>query len=133
MAAKRQAGLRRRAVQDVLEVQREQEELRESDRGDGAGDHIRGRERVAAERVEWQQGRRGSPLDRDERDGEQSGRDERRHRRGAAPAFPGRVRERVDEHHQRGCDRRGTGEVELASDARRPALGKVSGDEQDER
>jgi hypothetical protein len=54
----REAAARSRVAEHVLQVEREQEELREPDRGDHAGDQVRGGKAVPAEDSEGHEGSR---------------------------------------------------------------------------
>ena len=72
-------------VEDVLQVQREQEELRERDRADDRHRRVRGRERAEPEDPQRQERRLASELDRDEREHERRGAGEQPERRRRAP------------------------------------------------
>src|SRR5436190_388315 len=107
------AALDGRVVQDVLEVQRQQEELRESDAADDRHRDVRTRERPAPEDAQRQQRRRRAKLDRHERKHKRGGASEERQGDGCAPAVARSAGRRVDEQHQARRDRDGAREVEV--------------------
>ena len=105
----------RRVVEDVLEVERQQEELGERDRADDGHRRVRAGQRAQRKMRSGSSGERRAQLDHDER--ERSGR--RTPAKSAsvepsAPAVGRRPRRRVDEQHQPGGDRGRAREVEVA-------------------
>ena len=85
-ADERDAGLHRRVVKDILEVERQEEELRERDCADDRHGGVSGGQRAQPKDPQRQQGRRRAQLDRDERDHERDGAAEKRERRSARPS-----------------------------------------------
>ena len=100
-------------MEDVLDVQREDEELREPDGSDERHRHVRGRERAKAEDAQRQERRARARLDRDERRHERGGTAEQAERDGRAPAVGRRPGQPVDEQHQTAGDGHGAGEIEV--------------------
>ena len=118
----RRAGLQRGVVQNLLHVQREQEELREDGRTREKRGHVRARQRAQPEDPHRQE-RCGRPQlddheggDERRRCGEQAGGG------GRCPAMLARPGQRVDEQHEAARDRAGSGRVEVAMIEIRAAL-----------
>ena len=107
-------GLERRIVQDLLHVQRQQEELREQRGREQQPADVRSGKRPKAEDPHRQERRLRAQLDDDERDDQRCGGTQQGNRRDGAPAALGCARHPVDEQHQPAGDRRGAGRVEVA-------------------
>ena len=118
----RDAALHRRVVEDVLQVERQDEELRERHRTDDRHRAVRRRQRPRAEDPHRQQRGRRAQLDQDERGHESSGRRQQAQGPIRAPAVGRRARHRVDEQHQPGRDRQRAGDIEVAVGQVRAAL-----------
>ena len=110
----RDAALDRRVAEDVLEVEREDEELGEGDGADDQHRHVGGGERPLPEDAHRQERSLRAQLDHDERDHEGRRRCEQAERGARPPAVGRRASERVDEQHQAAGDGGCAGEVEVA-------------------
>ena len=104
-AGEGEAALDRRVVQDVLQVERQQEELRERDRADDRHRGVRAGERARAEDPQRQQRVGRAQLDQHEGPDERGRDAEEPERAGRAPAVARRAGGRVDEQHQAAGDR----------------------------
>ena len=118
-------------MQDVLQVQRQQEELRERDRADDRHRGVRDRERPRAEDPQREERVRSPQLDGDEREDERDGTCEQPDGRRRSPTVARRPRHRIHEQHQPGRDRGRAGEVEMTVREIRTALAEQHGRDRD--
>jgi len=121
-----------RVVEHLLQVQREQEELREADRRDDRGDQRPGAERRAAKDLERDERRRGPSLDREECRSEDGSCTEQEDRRRTPPALLRRAGQREDKHHQGRRHRDCARDVEVPMLEGATALGEEARNQRDE-
>ena len=122
----REARLERRVAEDLLHVERAEEEEREQAADREQQDQVRAGERAHPEDPEPDQRRLGAALDEHERDQEHGRDGEEGERLRGAPAVVLRLDDRVDEHDEARGDADRAGQVDAVGAVRRARLRHVA-------